>query len=165
MAIISGDATVFPVRATPKTPTGLDILEGICEVYNSEINKTGKIQHNNAQIWHILHACDDDIWAGIFDDVLAADEYRAVHWKTTELKLHLKKYSAAYSPWCMTPYEGQVKKEGRPKSHSAKGKLWNWLFLVRDVYNARNHIVCPNDDSSIGSLNPQTYDQLFEEVQ
>tara|TARA_R100000734_G_C3312426_1_gene103460 strand:- start:1044 stop:1562 length:519 start_codon:yes stop_codon:yes gene_type:complete len=164
MAIHNTSVKLTPYLREPHTPTGIDIVEGICEVYNSEINKTGRIKHNNSTIWHILHACDDEIWRGIFESVLGSDDYRSVHWKTAELRTHLLKYANAYAPWCMTPYEGQVKKEGRPKSHSAKGKLWCWLFLVRDVYNSKNNIHCPNDDSSIGILNPEPYEQLFEEV-
>ena len=144
-------------------PSGIDIAEGICEVINSEINKSGQIQKGNVQIWHILHSCDDDIWQGVFEEVLSAERYRAVHPRALELLAHLKKYRTAYYPFTMTPYEGVVKKQRRPKSHSAKGLLWSWLFHLRDVYNAQHHIDLPNADSSKGALDPIPYTDLFEE--
>ena len=161
MNIVMGEATLTPVKQKTN-PTGIDIIEGICQVFNQEINRGGKIATNNAEIWRVLHACDDDIWTSIFDEVLADDRYRSCHWKTTALRQHLRKYRDAYYPWTITPFEGTVKRDRRPKEHTCRGKLWNWIFDMRDVYNELNGIALPNTDMSIGVLDPKPFDQLFE---
>jgi len=143
-------------------PTGIDIIEGICAIYNQEINTGGKIQTNNANIWQVLHACDDEIWSSIFDEVLEDPRYSSCHWKTAQLRQHLRKYGPVYGPFTITPYEGAVKRERRPKEHTCRGKLWNWIFDMRDAYNTYHHIHLPNLDSSKGLLDPKPFDTLFE---
>lgn len=163
--IESGKITARPPKPTV-APELEEMIEGISELLNKEINDTGKIQHNNNNIWQVLHKMDDSIW----DSYLAALEiyantrpaYAGMSSSITKLQRHLDLYRSHYSPWTLTPYEGMVRSQARPQSHRAKGAVWSVIQQAREAYCVEKGIDLPNEDSSKGRLNPTPTQALFD---
>lgn len=139
-----------------------EIHDALSELLNAEINNHGKIQKNNPRIWRALHSMDDGIWRAVLEGALTDRRYRLITDKTQDLINHLNKYSTAYGPWVLTPYEGLVKKEKRIPEASAKALVWRWLMESREIYCRSEGIDLPNEDSSKGALDPNPADNLFD---
>ena len=139
-----------------------EIYEALAELLNAEINKGGKIQQNNPTIWTALHAIDDRLWRAIIEDYLKDNRYMRAWPAAQEILDHLNKYEHIYHPWTITPYEGLVKRQQRPGDHQNKRAMWRWLMATRERYCDLNYIDLPNEDSSIGKLDPRPTDALFD---
>lgn len=139
-----------------------DIREGLAQLLNDQINIKGRITTNNPVIWQALHSITDDLWRELITDTLSDRAYIDAYETGLQILKHLDKYGPAYSPWCLTPYEGLVKKERRSKEAQAKGLIWRWCMTIRECYCRQTGIDLPNEDSSKGSLNLRPVDTLFD---
>jgi hypothetical protein len=131
------------------------IHDALCELVNEEINNSGKIQRSNQRIWRALHSMDDGIWRAVLEGALADQRYAEIQDITKLLLQHLDQHKE-WSPWCLTPYPGLVKRQNRSDLANAKSLVWRWLMQSREIYTQAQGWNFPNEDSSKGSLNTVT---------
>lgn len=143
----------------------VDLWQKIAERLNNEINTKGKFQRNRHKLWKdVLHRLDNNEWMhliaalelayqedstlfnnlnvdGLKDAIdLFNDEQEWNYWQNYN-DLHPDKELASI-------FDIQESS----KRLSNKGKMWKFMWALREVWNEARGIYLPNEDSSIGLL-------------
>ncbi len=150
-------------------------LATICDEMNDYINTKGKLPSSRGKqgFLHDWHDLDNEFWLRVFSDAIRVNDhtrYTMPQWledNVITLAGHIAKYGKVH-PNILNPYredEHRLLKEEKQFStgKSVKSVLWNTMMELRErVYNPAMAIDLPNDDSSIGKLKPNTYEELFK---
>lgn len=127
----------------------LMVFRKVCELLNREIERGGKLEKNNKEIWRALHAMDNDIWAMYLRGIKLIDKEFGylVPMDTTATVLELERTLERYgdlstSGNILTPFKT------RTNGHNYKGRAWKMVNQGREVWCTAMDIDLPNDDTS-----------------
>lgn len=126
----------------------LMVFRKVSELLNREIEKHGKLQKNNKEIWHALHAMDNDIWTMYLRGIKIIDKEfgHLVPMDTIATVLELERLLERYghiskSNNLLTPYKT------RTNEHNYKGRAWKMVNQGREVWCSAMGIDLDNDDA------------------
>lgn len=152
-------------------------LSTICDDMNNWINTNGKLlsSTNKGGFLNQWHDLDNDFWISVFRDaraVMDTTRHSLPSWleeDMTWLENHINKYGEHHVNLLNPPQSDTREMPKRLTEHSTgrsvKSVLWRLLMNLRErLYNPAMNIDLPNDDTSIGKLNPTTFESLFEKT-
>ena len=148
-------------------------LAQLCDDMNDYINTKGKLlsSTNTSGFLNQWHNLDNQFWDDLFDDAYAIHDNTSwcmPYWLEAQVKQlidHLNRYCSQH-PNVLNPPVNEMMKLPKvaylehPKvrnSRSIKSILWQTMMNLREeLYNPAMGIYLPNENSSIGLLDPVT---------
>jgi hypothetical protein len=149
----------------------------ICDEMNEYINTKGRLPSSTSKsgflnAWHDL---DNEFWTDLFDQaqlIINSGSISTPHWLESNiiwLQQHIQNYGSHHenilnpTPEYMREYSMPKRLTQHSTGKSVKSVLWNTMMNIRErVYNPYMGIDLPNEDASIGKLNPHPRDVLFD---
>lgn len=130
---------------------GVDCWCRIAQTVNKEILDHGAIVEGNTRIWAILHPFTDDDWRDMLStfgqfnadhgEFVSLSEYKTWTDAVEQFEQYhgvLRGDAPGYS--CMDYYQ----RDKRKPKFSTKGKSWNMIMVMREVYCRIGNLNIPN---------------------